>query len=152
MRHITNKGIEFIKNEEGFVDHTYFDEAAIATIGYGHKLRSGESFVGSITHEKGEEILKADVAWAEEAVEKKVTVPLTNNEFDALVSFTFNVGATAFADSTLLRLLNAGQYEAVPIQMNRWIWAGGRISPVLTGRRKREGNLFMEGDGEKVTS
>lgn len=75
-------------------------------------------------------------------VNTSVTVPLSQNQFDALVSFAFNVGATAFQGSTLLSVLNQGNYDDVPSQMLRWNRAGGRVLRGLTRRRTAEGELF----------
>lgn len=72
-------------------------------------------------------------------------VPLTQQQFDALVSFAFNVGNGAFCDSTLLKRLNAGQYDAVPAQLNRWVKAGGKTLEGLVTRRAAEGALFSRG-------
>lgn len=89
------------------------------TIGYGHTgpdVKIGQT----ITEEEAEDLLEADLRWACKAVEDNVKVPLNDNEFAALVSFTYNVGAAAFRSSTLLRLLNQGDYGAVPSQLVRW--------------------------------
>ena len=72
-------------------------------------------------------------------------VPLAQHQFDALVSFVFNVGGGAFRESTLLRELNAGDYDAVPRELNRWVKAGGRTLPGLVRRRGAEGVLFSRG-------
>ena len=84
-------------------------------------------------------------AKAAKAVDERVKVPLAQHQFDALVSFVFNLGAGAFAESTLLRELNAGRYDAVPLQLDRWVKAGGKTLEGLVRRRKAEGVLFSQG-------
>lgn len=89
------------------------------TIGWGHT--GPDVVIGmTITEQEADELLEADLEWACKAVEELVKVPLNDNEFAALVSFTYNVGRTQFANSTLLRLLNQGDYGAVPSQLVRW--------------------------------
>jgi peptidoglycan hydrolase-like protein with peptidoglycan-binding domain len=90
-------------------------------------------------------LLRADAARAARAVTRLVRVPLDQNQFDALVSFTFNVGEGALRDSTLLRELNAGRYDAVPRELNRWTRAGGQVLAGLVRRRAAEGAMFARG-------
>lgn len=137
------RGLEFIKAEEGCVLHVYQDPAGYSTIGVGHLLK-GEKF-GEITAEEALQLLAHDMEVAENAINQLVTVPLSQNQFDALASFIFNVGTGAFQKSTLLRLLNQGQYEAVPGQLAQWRKAGGRVLPGLVQRRQREGELWAAG-------
>lgn len=144
-------GLAALKAEEGFRDRVYQDSAGHATIGFGHLVKTGESFPGAITLAQGEELLKKDVAIAEAAVKKMVLVPITQGMFDALVSFVFNVGADddadataeGLGDSTLLKKLNAGDYTGAANEFLRWIFAGGK--PVLAARREREKELFLAG-------
>ena len=90
------------------------------------------------------EILRYDVALAEKAVNKLVKVPLNQNQFDALVSFVFNIGETQFASSTLLAKLNNQDYQAVPSELNRWVHGSGKKLPGLINRRRDEGDLFSK--------
>ena len=137
MRHITQDGIDLIKRFEGFSSSVYICPAGYPTIGYGHLVRSGESF-NEISETEAEELLCKDVESAERAVLRLVNVPLTDGQFDALVSFTFNLGAGAFQRSTLRRKVNRQAHTEVPAQMMRWVWAGGRKLNGLIRRRESE--------------
>lgn len=137
-------------DREGLVLHEYKDSAGYPTIGVGHlltaiekargTLKIGDGFVPyakGITAEQAVTLLQQDLAWAERAV-LQVTVPLADHQFDCLVSFVFNVGAAAFAGSTLRRLLNESNYKSVPTQLRRWVKAGGKRSRGLVSRRASE--------------
>lgn len=143
----SRRGLEFIKNEEGCVLHVYRDPAGYPTIGVGHLIKAGETF-DKITEEEALQLLARDLAVAENAVSKMVRVPLTQNQFEALVSFVFNVGSGNFQKSTLLKLLNQGQYEAVPGELAKWRKAGGQVLPGLVLRRRREAELW--GDSQET--
>lgn len=135
------KGVALIKTFEGLSLTAYLDPVGIWTIGYGHTapwIKSGDW----IYREEADEILKEDLLEAEQAVARSVAVPLTQNQFDALVSFTFNVGPGAFRSSTLLRLLNMANYLAASAQFPRWIYAGKITLPGLVRRRIAERQLF----------
>lgn len=97
MRHITQEGLNLIKRFEGFEPKIYLDAAGLQTIGYGHLLRKGEAemFTNGISREAGEALLIKDVQVAERAVMRLIRIPLTDGQFDALVSFTFNLGSGA---------------------------------------------------------
>lgn len=96
-----------------------------------------------ITEAQGEKMFAKELATYEDAVERLVTVPLNQNQFDALTSFVYNVGIGAFGKSTLLKVLNQGKYDQVPGQLLRWNKGGGRVLAGLTRRRKAEGALFL---------
>lgn len=102
---ISQNGLDLIKKSESFAPLPYICPAGKLTIGYGHCILPHESFT-KITEKDAEEILRKDAAIAENCINKAVKVPLTQNQFDALVSFIFNVGCAAFLKSTLLRKLN----------------------------------------------
>jgi GH24 family phage-related lysozyme (muramidase) len=138
----SRRGLEFIKSEEGCVLHVYQDQAGYPTIGVGHLIKAGERFT-AITEDEALELLAQDAKVAEDAVNRNVKVPLTQNQFDALVSFTFNCGTGALEKSTLLKLLNQGQYDAVPGELAKWVKAGGKTLQGLVNRRRHEGELFM---------
>lgn len=122
-RKIGKQGVILLKNWEGrrglAVLTAYRDGGGVPTIGFGHT--NGVVMGMSCTPEQAERWLQEDVREAENAVNKLVKVPLNEFQFDALVCFVFNVGVGAFAKSTLLRVLNAGGYAAVPGQMLRWV-------------------------------
>jgi lysozyme len=145
MRPITKQGIDLIKRFEGFEPEIYLDAAGLPTIGYGHLLRLGEDkmFAGGISEAAGEALLIKDVGIAERAVLRLIRVPLTNGQFDALVSFTFNLGSGALQRSTLRRKVNREVHEEVPAEFMRWVWAGGRKLRGLVLRREAEANLYL---------
>jgi lysozyme len=147
--HISDVGLQLIKAFEGKHNNGYLCPAKVWTIGYGH---TGTTF-GSptpqgqiITDAQIDELLKQDMKRFEDAVLNTVKVPLTQNQFDALISFTFNVGAGALASSTLLKLLNQGKYVEVPAQFLRWNKGGGKVLAGLVRRRQSEAHLFVTGE------
>lgn len=147
--HISDVGLQLIKAFEGKHNKGYLCPANVWTIGYGH---TGPTFDKptpqgmTISDFDAETLLKKDMAKFEDVVTKHVKVPLSQNQFDALVSFTFNVGAGAFASSTLLKLLNQGKYDEVPAQFLRWNKGGGKVLAGLVRRRKSEAHLFVTGE------
>jgi lysozyme len=110
------------------------------TIGWGHTQRVCEGM--TCTAAQAQAWFLQDMAWAQATVLAAVTVPLNQNQFDALVSFTENEGATSFEESTLLRLLNTGNYGAAAAQFSRWVYQRGQILPGLVTRRNQEAALF----------
>lgn len=142
---ISLAGLNHIKQYEGFSATPYRDSAGLLTIGYGHLIKIGESFT-RISEAEAVRLLAGDVADAEAAVNRLVKVPLTQAQYDALVSFVFNVGASAFARSTMLKELNAGNYLAAQQNFTRWIYATvGGVKTVIAGlanRRLAEARLF----------
>ncbi|HZQ02620.1 MAG TPA: lysozyme [Gaiellaceae bacterium] len=148
----SDAGLRFIGRFEGFSEKLYDDPAGNCTIGFGHLVHLGPTngsepteLCAGITRRRALELLRGDARAAAAAVRAHVTVPLDQPQFDALVSFAYNVGPGAFAGSTLLRLLNRGDYAAVPAQLARWTTAGGRPLPGLVRRRAAEGRLFADG-------
>jgi lysozyme len=135
-------GLELIRKSEGFRGRMYLDVAGIPTIGYGHRLLSGESYPDGIAEAQAEELLAGDVHESEQAVERLVLVALTQGQFDALTDFCFNLGAGRLVASTLLRALNDGQYEAAGEQLLRWDLAGGEVCLGLKARREAEFQLW----------
>ncbi len=140
--HISEKGLALIRQFEGLRLLAYKCAADVPSIGYGHTrtAKMGQS----ITKERAEELLREDVSRFEAAVSRLVTVPLTQGQFDSLVAFAFNVGEGALERSTLLRLLNAGQYAEAALQFGRWVKGGGKELPGLVRRRAAERALFEE--------
>lgn len=111
-------GINLIKRWEGCRTLAYKCPAGIWTIGYGHTSTAKPGM--SISYDKAEELLRQDLQRFEKAVKTLVRVPINQKQFDALVSFTYNVGAKAFGDSTLLTLLNQKKYKFAADQFPRW--------------------------------
>lgn len=140
---------------EGQVLHVYQDQAGVPTIGVGHALTEEEkkagTFTAGITPDQGKALLRADVARAEHSVNTLVVVPLEQNQFDALVSFTFNLGGGALERSQLLHRLNMGNYGAVPLELLRWCKRKDPRTGVLVedsgllARRRAEGIVWVNG-------
>ena len=127
---------------EGLRTTAYQDSAGVWTIGYGHT--AGVTPGMTCTQGQAEAWLLEDIQWACSVVNSEVKVPLTQNEFNALVDFVFNVGSGNFAGSTLLRLLNQGLYAQAAEQFQLWDLAGGQVVAGLLRRRIAEENEFNE--------
>ena len=139
---ISKNGIILIKKFEGCSLKAYKCPAGVWTIGYGH---TNKVFVDDvITQEEAETLLKQDLIIHCNNVSKLVKVHLNQNQFDALVSFEYNVGYGAFQNSTLLKLLNQGKYKEAAAQFDRWIYAGKKVLPGLVNRREAEKELFLK--------
>lgn len=142
---INDAGLEIIKFYESLRLRPYRDTGGVWTIGWGH-TKTAEQYLGkSITREKADELLRQDVLVAEQDVLKHTYVPLTENQFSALVSFVFNLGGPAYAKSTLRKLLNAGQYKDAAGQFQRWVYDNGVKLNGLVKRRETEKQLFLKG-------
>ena len=141
---ISQEGVNLIKHFEGCRLEAYKCPAGVWTIGYGHTkgVKEGDA----IEQEAAEAFLIEDLESFEQAVTRLVEVPLTQQQFDALVSWIFNLGAGNLAESTLLRKLNNYQYAEVPEQMMRWVRAGGQVLDGLVKRRAAEAALFQNKD------
>ena len=139
--------IDIIRDFEGFRSRVYLCPAGIPTIGYGSTRypdgRRVTQLDPPITEEQAADLLRATLAPYEEAVTQHVTVPMNQNEFDALVSFTYNVGPSALQQSTLLRKLNRGDRAGAANEFRRWSTAGGKVLPGLVKRRELERGLFL---------
>ncbi len=144
MRHITQDGLDLICHFEGFSPIIYLCPAGYPTIGYGHLIieANKEQFLDGIDELEALDLLKTDVQKAERAVLRLINVPLTEGQFDALVSFTFNLGGGALQRSTLRRKVNRGEHSAVPAEFMKWVWAGGRKQKGLVRRRWAEGKIY----------
>ena len=152
---MSQHGLSLLEQWEGFKLQVYRDSAGLPTIGVGHLLTRSEltsgkiiingvpvKYANGLTQQQVNDLLAQDVRPTEQAVNDCVKVALNQNQFDALASFTFNVGIAAFRGSTLLRLLNQGQYNQVPTQLLRWTRAGGQVVPGLLNRRQNEIKLW----------
>jgi lysozyme len=145
---------EFVASREGFSAKAYDlegDIAGVDTIGYGHLLTENERQTGmlvevpwanGITKAHALKVLAQDLRISQMCVDRNVKVPLTENQRIALVSFVFNLGCGAFCRSTLLKRLNAGEYEAVPAELGRWIKNNGRVIKGLINRRNKEAEMW----------
>ena len=133
-------GIELIKEFEGCRQVAYQDSVGVWTIGYGH---TKDVYEGQLVIKKTcETMLAEDLEEFEDYVESYVKVELSQNQFDALVAWTFNLGPGNLSESTMLKKLNEGDYDAVPDEIRRWNRAGGEVLRGLIRRRAAEANLF----------
>lgn len=141
---LSRPGVEFIKSWEGLKTEAYIPvRGDKPTIGYGHT--KGVDLGLTCIPDQAEKWLCEDTQWAMDAVNLWVTIPLEQHEFDALVSFVFNVGESAFRNSTLLKCLNNQDIDQVGSELKRWIHAGQAIIEGLRNRRNAESMLFYEG-------
>ena len=152
---ISEHGKEKIKEWEGSRARPYRDAGGKLTIGVGHLLTPSELASGNIVI-RGQavpytaglsdpqilDLLGQDLAGAVQAVNAGVEVGLNQNQFDTLVSFCFNVGNSAFKNSTLLKLLNQGAFSEVPAQLRRWVRCNGEVVQALVSRREQELELW----------
>jgi lysozyme len=138
--------ILLLQTFEGLSLVAYLCPAGVPTIGYGHTAGISKADVGvlTITPKLATEYLSNDLKMVVKAIEQLVRSPLNQNQFDALVSFTFNIGNKALADSTLLVKLNSGRYDEVPAEMQRWNKAGQKVLAGLVRRRAAESKLWSE--------
>lgn len=144
---ISKTGLDLIKQFEGLRLTAYDDGVGVWTIGYGTiKYPNGTRVKrgNKITQAQADEYMANDVSVFERAVNRLVKVPLTQNQYDALVSFTYNLGETNLSTSTLLRKLNAKDYKGAAEQFERWNKAGGKVMKGLTRRRIAEKELFLK--------
>jgi lysozyme len=141
MARITDDGLRLIKHFEGFFDKPYICPAGYKTIGYGHVIRPGENF-DTLTEDEAEELLLKDIMVAERAIQRLIYVPLTDYQWDALTSFTFNLGSGALQRSTLRQKVNREEHIDVPDEFRKWVYAGGRKLKGLVRRREAEALLY----------
>ncbi len=134
-------GIALITHFEGLRLIAYQDSVGVWTIGYGHTGPDVKPGL-TITRQNAETLLANDLTRFEHGVQRLVTVPLNQNQFDALVSFSYNLGLGSLQQSTLLKKLNAGDYPGAAAQFPRWNKAGGKVLPGLVARREAEATLF----------
>lgn len=152
---MSEKGKELLAQWEGLELNVYNDVAGLPTIGVGHlltrdELTSGKIYIqgepvryaNGLTRKQALDLLGQDLNKFEKAVNDNVAVQLRQNQFDALVSFSFNVGPDAFRNSTLLKVLNQNKYDEVPNQLRRWVFAGGKKVQGLINRRENEIRLW----------
>ena len=150
----SERGIALLTYLEGFREDVYLDQAGLPTIGFGHLLspreRATDAFRYGVSKRGGRLLLEEDLAWAEKTVEEEVKTDLSQNEFDALSSFVFNIGKAGFARSTALARLNNGDRKGAAEAMRWWnkVRSGTKkvVSDGLAHRREMEIALFLDGD------
>lgn len=137
-------GVNIIKIFEGFSKNVYYCPAGIPTIGYGHTLTDEITQLTSngITEEEGESLLFNDLIPVENSIKKLVKIKLTQNQFDSLVSFVYNIGVGNFKSSTMLFLLNRKKVDEAGKEFRKWIYCKKKILPGLVKRRKAEERLY----------
>lgn len=149
MRHVTDEGLALIKRFEGFSATPYLCPAGWWTIGWGAvRGPDGQPVTAdtpAVTEDQAESMLCRDVGHAERAVLRLIEVQLADEQFDALVSFTYNLGAGALQRSTLRCRVNRDEHEDVPAEFRKWIWANGRRLPGLVHRRATEAESYRKG-------
>ena len=145
---ISPEGLALIKKFEGCELEAYQCSAGVWTIGYGHTKGVEEGM--TITKDQAEQMLLEELVEYEVAVEEAVDNQLDQCMFDALVSWTYNLGPTNLNNSTMLKVLNAGEYDEVPAQIKRWNKAGGKVLQGLIRRREAEALLFEGKDWSEV--
>lgn len=163
---ISDKGINSLKCWEGSVKindkHVVYDDKTGlpvnineplpqgATIGYGHLIKNGENFRDGISENIATELLCSDIATAEHAVEHSITVPLSQNQYDALVSLAYNIGVKNFVDSTVVKYINdykfhSSVYPSLESAWKAWNRSHGEISSGLIKRRQNEWDMYNQG-------
>ena len=165
---MSNNGINMLKRFEGSVKidgkHIIYDDKTGnpvntnkplpkgATIGYGHLMKPGEDFKNGITESVAIELLRSDIATAERVVQNNINVPLSQNQFDALTSLAYNIGAKNFATSTVVKYINNPEFHSsvhpdLESAWKAWNRSQGKISNGLTNRRQNEWNMYNSGIG-----
>lgn len=141
---ISENGISLITKFEGFSAKPYICPANYLTIGYGHVILDDDLYMGAVlTKADALELLKKDCVRFEKAVLRLISVPLSQSQFDALVSFAFNLGAGALQRSALRMKLNRGEYFDASLEFLKWVRGGGKVLSGLVRRRKAERELFL---------
>lgn len=149
MKKISSDGINLIIDEEKFRAEAYQDHTGIWTIGYGHTATAYPGRV--ISKDEAVRLFRKDIEIKENCVNNNVVVGLTQQQFDALVSLTYNIGCTNFRKSTLLKKLNQRDYHGAYLEFPKWNKAGGEVLRGLVNRRAKEQELWAKG-GEKPES
>ena len=145
---ISQEGLSLIKKFEGCELTAYQCSAGVWTIGYGHTKGIEEGM--EITQQEAEDMLVEELHEYENYINDNVTAPLSQNQFDAMVSWVYNLGPANLKASTLLKVLNAGDYDGVPAQIKRWNKAGGVTLDGLIRRREAESLLFQNKEWYEV--
>ena len=140
----SERGLELIRRFEGFSSKVYICPAGYPTIVYGHVVLDASRFSGGISEEEGQRLLVADVVLVENSMLRLLPVALSQQQWDALASFTYNLGAGRLQMSSLRRRVLEGAHTEVPRELMRWVYAKGRKLPGLVVRRAAEAQLYAE--------
>lgn len=151
MKKVSDKGIKLLKGWEGEVLHGYKDAVGFLTVGVGHLVKKGEPYKlnQKVAQAESTRLLREDLKRFEDCINASVKVPITQNQFDALVSFSFNVGESALKRSSVLKNLNGRKFASAADAFLLWNKAGGKILPGLHRRRKEERELFLTPDASQ---
>ncbi|WP_111883799.1 lysozyme [Acinetobacter sp. CFCC 11171] len=144
---ISDNGYAIIRDAEGFRSTAYLDTGGVWTIGFGTiKYPNGTSVKkgDTCTRNEAEQWLKNDCVWVDACLDKNVKVNLNQNQFDALASFVYNIGETAFVKSTMLTLINQNSLTSAASQFDRWVFDNGKRIQGLVNRRAKEKSLFLK--------
>lgn len=160
---ISQHGLRLLTLWEGSKPKVYKDSAGLPTIGVGHLLLKHEIAADAIniagklvrlrfglTEAQISDLLAQDIVRFEDAINRNVKITLKQNQFDALVSFIFNVGVTSFVRSSLLKAINSGHIAAVPEQLRRWTMVNGKQVPGLVNRREKEIDLWLGSSSDRL--
>lgn len=139
----SSKGIDFIKSFESFSSKTYICSGGVPTIGYGHAIKLGENF-DNISEFQAEEVFAKDLCYAEQSIFRNINIHLQQNQFDALVSFVFNLGGGSLQRSSLRQKINYGSDgDEIYNEFTKWVYAGGRRLLGLMRRREAEAAMYL---------
>ena len=140
----SNAAVELIKQFEGFVSKSYLDLVGIPTIGFGHRVLKGETFPpNGITEDEATTLLQSDLKIVDDALTRLITVEISQNQYDAVADFCFNLGQGRLASSTLLRDINNSDFDLAAGEFEKWCFAGGVKNAGLARRRAAEEALFV---------
>lgn len=144
---VSQEGFNLIAEMECFHEKKYLDHDNRPVIGFGHIIKKDETkkFEEKITKEQAEELLMEDIKHSENCVNFYIKTEITQSQFDALVSFVFNVTQGAFRESRMVKLLNEKKYDSAANEFQRWCYKNGKKIPELVARRKKEETLFRKG-------
>lgn len=144
---ISENGFSIIREFEGFRLQAYLDTGGVWTIGYGtikypdgRKVKSGDT----CTQAQAELWLKNDCKWVDSCLDQYVISTINQNQFDALASFVYNIGETAFVKSTMLTFINKGELQSAALQFDRWVYDNSKKISGLVNRRVKEKALFLK--------
>lgn len=139
---ISSEGLALIKQFEGFSERVYRCPAGYPTIGYGHVVHPSDVILQPMDRKTAEQVLRADLQLVAQAVQRLIPIPLLQHQFDALCSFTYNLGAGSLQRSRLRQCMLRADVMEASAEFGRWVYVNGRKSPGLIARRKAEAALF----------
>ena len=139
---ISERGINFIQHFEGFYSKPYYCPAGVLTIGFGTVIKKG-MYVDGITKEQATELMMNELNKNERSINRLIKVELNQNQFDALCSFVYNLGAGSLQASTLRKKLNSGEYLDAANEFLKWVYGGGKKLKGLVRRRLAEREMFI---------